>query len=60
MKSITSDLIKLACVCGLGLWILFYIFSNLATAPIPGGYVATASGVGVNPSEHRAATFRMW
>ena len=61
MNSISiSTLLTMAAAFVVGLLIVFNFSSSFESIPIAPGHVATASGVGIDPTQHRAATFQMW
>ena len=49
-------LLTMAAAFVVGLLIVF----SFQPKPVAPGHVATASGVGIDPAQHRVATFQMW
>lgn len=55
-----STLLTMAAAFVVGLLIVFNFGSSFQSTPLAPGQVATASGVGIDPTQHRVATFQMW
>ena len=60
MNTLTT-LLTMAAAFIFGLLIVFNFRSSFPIAvQVEAGQVATASGVGIDPAQHRVATFQMW
>ena len=57
-----TTLLTMAAAFIVGMLIVFNFRSSFpsAQAQVAPGHVATASGVGIDPAQHRVATFQMW